>query len=104
MKTDADPGWQFLFVGLLAQYLPWVLVPRGTYIYHYFASLPFLMLAVCLCANDLENRFRHAGKWVSRVFILLSAVLFVLLFPYASGIAVPAWWLDIGRSLLRIWY
>ena len=104
MKTDADPGWQFLFVGLLAQYLPWVLVPRGTYIYHYFASLPFLMLAVCLCANDLEKRFRHAGKWVSRVFILLSAVLFVLLFPYASGIAVPAWWLDIGRSLLRIWY
>ena len=36
----------FIFIGLLAQYLPWVLVPRGTYIYHYFASLPFLMLSI----------------------------------------------------------
>ena len=103
-EPDAAPDWQFLLIGLLAQYLPWVLVPRGTYIYHYFASLPFLMIAICLCANDLEKRMRHAGKWGSLVFILISAFLFLLLFPYASGIAVPAWWLDIGRNLLRIWY
>lgn len=103
-ENTADPSWQFLFVGILAQYLPWVLVPRGTYIYHYFASLPFLMVSVCLCMLLLERKTEKAGKWFAAVFLTAAAVMFILLFPYASGIAVPKGWLDIGRNLLRIWY
>lgn len=103
-EPTVEPSYQFLFVGLLAQYLPWVLVPRGTYIYHYFASLPFLMIAICLCCNRLETKYKGLGQWIARVFILLAAAFFVILFPYASGIAVPSEWLDWGRRLLRIWY
>lgn len=52
----------FLFIGLLAQYLPWVLVPRGTYIYHYFASVPFIILGIVLCLHDwpgISRRLCH---------------------------------------------
>ena len=101
-----DVRYMFVLVGLLAQYLPWVPVPRGTYIYHYFASLPFLMASICLCFD-----FRTVKRWqnilsiclVSAV-IVVAAVFFVLLFPYASGINVPDAWLEIGKHLARIWY
>ena len=35
-------------VGFLSAYLPWVLVSRLTFIYHYFASVPFIILMVAM--------------------------------------------------------
>ena len=94
----------FMTIGILAQYLPWVLVPRGTYIYHYFASLPFLMTAVCLCFKTKERKKEEICMIVASVYIITAAVFFILLFPYASGMNVSDAWLDIGRHFARIWY
>ena len=99
-----DPRYKFMLIGLLAQYLPWVLVPRGTYIYHYFASLPFLMTAICLCFDWKKRRSEKLAIIIASVFIGLAAVFFILLFPYASGMNVPDAWLDIGRYFARVWY
>ncbi|MBF0566444.1 MAG: glycosyltransferase family 39 protein, partial [Nitrospirae bacterium] len=38
-----DRGIFFIVAGAMAQYLPWVGVPRLTFIYHYFATVPFLI-------------------------------------------------------------
>ena len=105
LKTQAyDPRYAFIFVGILAQYLPWVLVPRGTYIYHYFASLPFLMLAVVLCFDGFRPGKRIIVTVLSAILIVLALAAFILLFPYASGISVPAEWLELGKGLLRVYY
>ena len=96
--------YEFVFIGLLAQYLPWVLVPRGTYIYHYFASIPFLILITSLCLNFEERKYRKAVIIAGGIYLLLAAVLFAILLPYTTGMAAPAWWLDIGKRILRIWY
>ncbi len=103
-SITADTRYAFLFIGLLAQYLPWVLVPRGTYIYHYFASVPFLMLGICLCFDGWSEKGRKVARIVAWVLVALSAICFIILLPYACGIAVPAGWLDLGKKLLRIWY
>ena len=94
----------FMTIGILAQYLPWVLVPRGTYIYHYFASLPFLMTAICLCFNMKERKYEKTCIIIATVYMIAAAVFFILLFPYASGMNVSDAWLDIGRHFARIWY
>ncbi len=94
----------FLLVGFLAQYLPWMLVPRGTYIYHYFASVPFLIIALGLVTDQLRLRARRAGYLAAGLLLLLSLIAFVLFFPYVSGILAPTAWLDLGRGLLKIWY
>ena len=99
-----DPRYVFILVGILAQYLPWVLVPRGTYIYHYFASLPFLMLSVSLAFDGWQQPAERVFKVAAGAFTVTAAVFFILLFPYASGMNVPDAWLDIGRKILRIWY
>ena len=41
---------------------------------------------------------------IGGIWLAVSAVLFVLLLPYMSGMAAPAEWLDIGKKILRIWY
>ena len=44
-----------LVIAFAAQYLPWMLVPRGTYIYHYFPSVPFIILCTGLIFEYLEG-------------------------------------------------
>ena len=41
-----------LILGFASQYLPWVLVPRSTFIYHYFASVPFLIATSAALTED----------------------------------------------------
>ncbi len=94
----------FLFISLGAQYLPWMLVPRGTYIYHYFASVPFIILSIVLSFSTLAQRNWKTARIGMAVFLLLAFSAFILFFPYASGILVPQAWLDIGKKILRIWY
>ena len=93
----------FLLVGFLAQYLPWMLVPRGTYIYHYFASVPFLIVSIGLVLHQIRLRNRKAGNIILILFLFGCASAFFLFFPYVSGIYAPVKWLDWGKSLLRIW-
>ena len=38
----------FMLVGMLTEYLPWVLVSRTMFIYHYFASVPFFVIAIVM--------------------------------------------------------
>lgn len=105
LNRTFDFRYEFVFIGLLAQYLPWVLVPRGTYIYHYFASVPFLILLLTLCFTGGEDDTdRRAVKIFMLLFLAASLVLFILLFPYASGIPVPVDWLNLGKKILKIWY
>ena len=72
-------------IGFASQFLPWVLVPRSTFIYHYFASVPFIIVAIALIW-DRFVRFRpRAAK--AGMFALLAAalVLFAAFYPLESG-------------------
>ncbi len=93
-----------LFVSFLAQYLPWALVPRGTYIYHYFPSVPFIILCACYGLFVLSKYKEKPATIISRTLILLSFVVFIFLFPYVSGLRMPTWFLDIAKVIPGIWY
>ena len=97
-RSDWDIAPAFVLIGLLAQFLPWVLVPRGTYIYHYFASVPFLSLGTTLLLDRITKRWPVAGKRICIVYLVLCLVWFILLFPYASGIMTADGWMDFIRD------
>ncbi len=94
----------FVFIGLLAQLLPWVLVPRGTYMYHYFASIPFLILALVLVLNWLRERWPRTGRMALALYLIFCLATFLCFYPYASGLAVPDAWLDFGSKFLRLYH
>ena len=75
----------YIVLGFLAQYLPWVLVPRSTFIYHYFASVPFIILATVMLLRDISIRYRRLGKGLSLGLIALSVILFAAFYPLLSG-------------------
>ena len=88
-KTYMDKRYLFVVVGFLSQYLPWTLVHRSTFIYHYFASVPFIILAVAVFFEWLR-RTKHEiyirAVWIYGVLALL---LFALFYPMMSGTPVP---------------
>ncbi len=94
----------FVLIGLLAQFLPWVLVPRGTYIYHYFASIPFLVLGTMLLLHWLSQRWPRAGAAALAGYLLLCLICFVAFYPYASGVLTPDGWLDFMSIFLHVYH
>ena len=94
----------FIMIAFAAQFLPWVLVPRGTYIYHYFASVPFIILATVYTLNLFRKIFGAGGQAVAIGLMVVAFLVFVILFPYMSGITVPNWYLDIGSKIAHVYH
>ncbi len=81
---DRDKTARFIFLGYLAQLLPWVFVSRITFAYHYFPASVFLLLAL---GHILDGIRRNNPAW-KRSFISLCAVslvLFAAFYPVLSG-------------------
>lgn len=83
-----------IVLSFLAQYLPWVAVPRGTYIYHYFPSVPFIILALVLWLDAARGRNEKLARIIAISFLAAAGILFVVYFPYLSGVRVSTAWLD----------
>ena len=110
-----------LLISFAAQYMPWVLVPRGTYIDHYFAAVPFIILCVALCFDLLADTaesyaempaiaarprlsasLRRAPAGLMIVYLAIALALFIAFFPYASGITASTKWLS-AMQWFRSW-
>ena len=86
---EQDDGQSILVVsiGFLAQYLPWVLVPRSMYMYHYFASVPFIILATMLCMHRIGKakpmvRYGVMGALLLGMNVLLITQLNAPVWPF----------------------
>ena len=74
------------------QLIPWMLVTRCTFLYHYFPSSMFCLAALALVLARMKRR-----DWARRIaggLCVAAAVLFVLYYPALSGLPIPAWWAD----------
>ncbi|MDO4573124.1 MAG: phospholipid carrier-dependent glycosyltransferase, partial [Clostridia bacterium] len=97
-RVEPDRALWVLLVGVLANYLPWVLVPRCTFIYHFFATVPFLILAAVYLLRCIERAY-PVLKPVKWVWLGLAALLFILLYPGLSGYPVSPEWAAILKQL-----
>ena len=114
VRRDRKAG--FLLTGFLAAYLPWVLVPRLTFIYHYFTAVPFLVVALCGVFSLLYEKGPFArrltfpgGLECQGATLLLAAfaagclLLFALYFPVLSGAPTTREYAD-ALELFDSWY
>ena len=92
----------FIFVGYLAQLLPWVFIRRVTFEYHYFPSAVFLLLALCRIFSDI--RLGHP-KWKRPVYgyTAICVVLFAAFYPVLSGIRTPSAYTNLLRWIPDCW-
>ncbi|MCR4621436.1 MAG: phospholipid carrier-dependent glycosyltransferase [Clostridiales bacterium] len=73
-------------IGFMSQFLPWVLVPRSTYIYHYFASVIFIIICIALVLGRLVKLSRITAKITGLTLLVAAAVLFIMFYPLESGL------------------
>ncbi len=111
-----------LLAGYLSVYLPWVLVPRLTFIYHYFTAAPFLVLALLAVAEwasgtkPLSRPVRlGSGRdgapvvelpimpTVLAVFCGACLVFFMVYYPVISGAPTTRAYADM-LEILPDWY
>ncbi|MEG1524034.1 MAG: glycosyltransferase family 39 protein [Clostridia bacterium] len=97
-RIKPDRALQIICVGVLANYLPWVLVTRCTFIYHFFATVPFLILAAVYALQRVEERDKGC-VFVKWVWIGLTLLFFVLLYPGLSGQPVSPGWAAFLHNL-----
>ena len=91
---DIDRAMPVMVVGFLSAYLPWVLISRLTFIYHYFASVPFIILATAQGFKVMMRERPKAAKALMAALCVLALALFIVFYPLASGIEVPRAWCD----------
>lgn len=84
-RLKNDNIWIVLMIGLAAEFIPWTLVPRCTFIYHYFASVPFIIL-IAVRALMQKEEAEGRCKWVKWAWLGAAIVLFALFYPVISGV------------------
>ncbi len=86
-KGDDRKTFWFLLISILANLLPWTLVTRCTFLYHYFPTLPFAILAAVFLISFMEKK-EELPSWLKWIWALVSLLFFILMYPAVSGMAV----------------
>lgn len=97
---NKDKTAGFLVVSYLAQYLPWFFVTRITFIYHYFPSVPFVVLMIGYTMKTMEvTNLKKARKYFIG-YAVATIVLFAMFYPVLSGMPVSV---NYVKTFLR-WF
>jgi len=88
----------FILLGYLSQILPWILVSRVVFIYHYFPSTLFLVMALAHIFSLMLERKRKGHRLAVYGFTAAAGLVFALFYPALTGIPAPHWYFE---GLLR---
>lgn len=93
-----DRGMIVIFTGLACQYLPWALVPRVAFIYHFFSVVPFMVLSQVYVIKAAMERWPWA-RYATYAYLCLAGVLFIVFYPLLSGLQLPETYIERLRWL-----
>ena len=88
----------FLGVAALSQLVPWMLVSREVFIYHYFATTPFLILLLVLMLKRIDEKYPNGRKF-TMVYVVACVAAFAFFYPVISGTPVPSGYIPFIRWL-----
>jgi dolichyl-phosphate-mannose--protein O-mannosyl transferase len=82
----------FIAVFFFFQWVPYVLISRATFLYHYYLNVPFL----CLSSAYFLSKYwsKKWGKVVAVAYFVSVVAMFGLFYPVISGMPAPTSWID----------
>jgi predicted membrane-bound dolichyl-phosphate-mannose-protein mannosyltransferase len=89
---NRDSRALFIIIGYLSQILPWVGISRIVFIYHYFPSTLFLVLATCYAFNCIYEKGKGRYKLGIMGYTAVSTALFAAFYPVLTGVPAPSWY------------
>ena len=90
--TNRDGKALIILIGYLSQLLPWIAVSRILFIYHYFPSTLFIVLALAHVFNTIIERRRYYGRSAVYGYTILAGLLFAIFYPLLAGFYLPQWY------------
>lgn len=78
----------FILVGYLAQFVPWLIITRVVFIYHYFPCVLFMTIALAHVLNTIWERAQGRYKLAVCGLTGSAVFLFAAFYPVLSGIPV----------------
>lgn len=97
---EKDNTCLFMIVIFFFQWLPYAVISRCLFLYHFYSNVPFLIFAAVYFLNKSWNT-RH-GKIFWSAYLAFVVILFALFYPVISGAPIPYWWRD-GLRWFRGW-
>lgn len=99
-KKRSDSRAIMIVAGYLSQLLPWIIISRIAFAYHYFTCTVFLVLALCYVLNNIWER--EYGRYKLAVYGFTGSVVgvFIMFYPVLSGMVVSN---QYARFFLR-WF
>ena len=85
---NRDGRSMVIAAGYFGQLLPWVIISRVVFIYHYFTCTIFLVLALCHIFNTILERRRGKYRLIVYGYTGASLALFAAFYPVISGLEV----------------
>lgn len=101
IKTKSSTGF-IIIVGYLSALLPWVLITRCVFAYHYYPSLPFLVLAIVYAAQLLIKKNENMKKTIL-IYTALCILLFIVFMPILTGFTTTSSYVKL-LQWLPSWY
>ena len=103
--TNKPHKWDLAAVFIVClfffQWLPYVLISRITYIYHFYVNVPIVCLATAYFLNKIW--YRKYGKIVSIAYLAAVVAVFVLFYSVISGMPTSRAWIDSLKLFGRSW-
>ncbi len=78
-----------ILVCYFAFFLPWAVSPRIMFLYHYFPSVPFMII---ILAWFLHRLWETGNKLIVLAYWALVIIGFVLYYPLWTGLPTPEWY------------
>lgn len=97
-----DRYMYMVWIAYFSVYIPWTLVPRYTFIYHYFTMVPFSILSTVYIMKLCEERYTWFRK-IRLLYVLVAALLFIAYYPALSGLTVSRDYIDYVLRWFPTW-
>ena len=80
-----DPALLVLLIGFFGQWLPWALVPRIAFLYHFLPAVPFGTLAVASAVSELWQGGTHR-RTIAAGYVAAVALAFIFFHPLYAAV------------------
>ena len=92
-----------ILVGYLTQLVPWMMITRPMFSYHYFTCSVFLVIAFCTVFSNWIDAKKQSGNRAAILITSLSVILFILFYPSLSGFPVSEQYILTFLKWLPLW-
>jgi len=104
-----DKSMFSVIVGYCALYLPWMLVPRLLFIYHYFGAAVFSIFSIVYVIKAVSGENKRkilviTENIIMGIIICVALLLFIMFYPVISGFVVDSSYVKTFLIWMKTWY